>query len=47
MNKFYSLNIKEINTLTSNSVEIKFEIPSDILDKFKFKAGQYITIKHT
>ena len=46
MNKFYSLNIKEINTLTSDSVEIKFEIPSDISEKFKFKAGQYITIKH-
>ena len=46
MNKFYSLNIKEINTLTSDSVEIKFEIPSDISDKFKFKAGQYITIKN-
>jgi len=46
MNKFYSLNITEINTLTSDSVEIKFEIPSDISEKFKFKAGQYITIKH-
>ena len=32
MNKFYSLNIKEINTLTSDSVEIKFDIPSDITE---------------
>lgn len=46
MNKFYSLNITEINNLTSESVEIKFEITSDISEKFKFKAGQYITIKH-
>ena len=46
MNKFYSLNIKEINTLTLDSVEIKFEIPSDISEKFKFKAGQYITIRN-
>ena len=46
MNKFYSLEIKEINTLTSDSVEIKFEIPSDISEKFKFKAGQYITIRN-
>ncbi|MAX69337.1 MAG: flavodoxin reductase [Flavobacteriales bacterium] len=46
MNKFYTLNITEINTLTSDSVEIKFGIPSDISSKFKFKAGQYITIKH-
>ena len=47
MNKFYSLNITEINTLTSDSVEIKFEIPSDISEKFKFKAGQYITIRNS
>ncbi|MDG1719573.1 MAG: FAD-binding oxidoreductase [Flavobacteriales bacterium] len=46
MNKLYTLNITEINTLTSDSVEIKFGIPSDISSKFKFKAGQYITIKH-
>ena len=35
MNKFFSLNIKEINDITSDSVEIKFEIPSDISEKFK------------
>ncbi|SVD96852.1 uncharacterized protein METZ01_LOCUS449706, partial [marine metagenome] len=46
MNKFYSLDIKEINPLTLDSVEIKFDIPSDISEKFKFKAGQYITIKN-
>ena len=46
MNNFYSLDIKEINSLTSDSVEIKFDIPSDIEEKFKFKAGQYITIRN-
>jgi len=46
MNKFYSLDIQEINLLTLDSVEIKFHIPSDIKEKFTFKAGQYITIRH-
>ena len=46
MNKFFSLAVTDINILTKDSVEIKFEIPSDILEEFKFKAGQYITIKH-
>ena len=46
MNKFYSLEIQEINPLTSDSVEIKFDIPSDISEKFKFMAGQYITIRN-
>jgi len=46
MNKFYPLKIEEIRQLTSDSVEIKFQINSDISEKFQFKAGQYITIKH-
>ena len=46
MNKFYPLKIEEIRQLTSDSVEIKFQINSDISEKFQFKAGQYITIKN-
>ena len=47
MNKFYPLKVKEVRKLTDDSVEISFEIPDTLLDKFKFKAGQYITIRST
>jgi len=47
MNTFYPLKVKEVRKLTDDSIEISFEIPDELLDKFKFKAGQYITIKST
>jgi len=47
MNKFYPLKVKEVRKLTDDSVEISFEIPDALLDKFRFKAGQYITIRST
>lgn len=44
MNKFYSLPVSNIKSLTRDSVAISF----DTLDNkvFQFKAGQYITVKH-
>ena len=45
MNKFYPLKIKEIIRETPQAVSISFEIPRDLKDTFKYKAGQYITIK--
>jgi len=47
MNKFYPLKVKEVRKLTDDSKEISFEIPDALLNKFIFKAGQYITIKST
>ncbi len=47
MNIFYSLKVKKVRKLTNDAVEISFEIPTELLDMFKFKAGQYITIKST
>ena len=46
MNSFYPLKVSQIRALTTNAVELKFEIPADLESKFNFKAGQYITIKH-
>jgi len=46
MNSFYPLKVSQIRALTSNAVELKFEIPVELKSKFNFKAGQYITIKH-
>ena len=46
MNSFYSLKVSQIRALTTNAVELKFEIPAELYSKFNFIAGQYITIKH-
>ena len=46
MNSFYLLKVSQIRALTTNAVELKFEIPAELKSKFNFKAGQYITIKH-
>jgi ring-1,2-phenylacetyl-CoA epoxidase subunit PaaE len=45
MSKFYQLKIKKINKNTNNAVIIDFNIPQDLKVFFKFKAGQYITLK--
>lgn len=45
MAAFYSLHIKTINKETADAVSIEFEVPYDLQDTFKFKAGQYVTLK--
>ncbi len=45
MNKFYSLNIKEIIRETAQAVSLSFEVPDNLKELFSFKAGQYITLK--
>lgn len=47
MSHFHTLSIKNIERVTSKSVTITFEVPPDLKDTYKFKAGQYITIKAT
>ncbi len=44
MSKFQSLIVSDINNLTSDSVEINFDISKT--SNFDFVPGQYITIKH-
>jgi len=45
MSTFYKLSVKEIKQETKDAVSILFEIPKDLLHKFCFIPGQYITIK--
>lgn len=45
MSTFYPLKIKEIIRETSQAVSLSFEIPEKLKEEFRFKAGQYITIK--
>ncbi len=45
MSHFHPLTVKNIKTLTPNSVAITFGIPKELLQTFDFVPGQYITIK--
>lgn len=45
MSEFHTLTVSEVKKETPNSVAISFEIPSQIKEKYRYKAGQYITIK--
>ena len=46
MSSFHKLTVSEIIKETPNSVTISFLIPELLKEVFRFKAGQYITIKH-
>jgi ring-1,2-phenylacetyl-CoA epoxidase subunit PaaE len=45
MSQFHQLSIKEVQRETDNAVTISFEVPQHLKDNFRFKAGQYITLK--
>ena len=45
MSKFHNLTIKEIKKETLNAVSILFDIPTELKNEFKFKAGHYLNIK--
>lgn len=45
MSKFHTLTIKEIKKETENAVSILFDVPTELENEYKFKAGQYINIK--
>ncbi len=47
MSDFYALPIASVDTLTSNAVALTFDIPAHLKETFSYKAGQYITLKHT
>lgn len=42
---FQSLTIKNIKKETSSSVSIEFDVPSENLNDYSFKAGQFLTLK--
>src|SRR5687768_4733815 len=45
MSKFHQLKVKDVRRETADTVSIAFEVPEQEKDHFKFKAGQYLTIK--
>lgn len=44
-NKFYTIKVSEIIKETEDTNTLYLEIPKDLSDLFKYKAGQYLTLK--
>lgn len=47
MSQFHKLRIKEIHKETDKCVTISFDVPENLKKIFRFKAGQYLTLKTT
>lgn len=47
MSQFHKLVINELQKETEDCVTISFQVPSELTETYKFKAGQYITLKTT
>lgn len=47
MPKFYPLKVKDLYKDTEQCSVIEFAIPEDLKGKFKYKAGQYLTLRET
>ncbi|MBO0330948.1 ferredoxin--NADP reductase [[Muricauda] lutisoli] len=46
MSESHALKITAVEKLTPNAVALTFDIPENLKDVYRFKAGQYITLKH-
>lgn len=42
----YTLVVRSVEPLTPDSVRISFDIPDDLREQFRFRAGQHLTIHH-
>jgi ring-1,2-phenylacetyl-CoA epoxidase subunit PaaE len=42
---FHALKISDIRRETEDTVSISFEIPSDLLEAYQYKSGQYLTLR--
>lgn len=42
---FNTLTVKELRKLTKDSVEVTFEVPSDLVDDYDYAPGQYVALR--
>jgi ring-1,2-phenylacetyl-CoA epoxidase subunit PaaE len=45
MSSFHKLSIKNITRETDKAISVSFNVPENLKDTFRFRAGQYITLK--
>ena len=43
--KFHALPVKEVIKETKDAISIVFDVPADLKDTFRYKAGQYLTLQ--
>lgn len=44
---FHRLSVAAVEQLTPDAVAISFDVPADLRDTFRYKAGQYVTLRLT
>ncbi|MGJ8683914.1 MAG: 2Fe-2S iron-sulfur cluster-binding protein [Nonlabens sp.] len=44
---FHKLTIQQVTKVTPQAVEIRFDIPENLLESFSYQSGQYLTLKAT
>jgi ring-1,2-phenylacetyl-CoA epoxidase subunit PaaE len=47
MARFHSLIVQDIHQETADSIVVRFEVPSELREEFRFAHGQYVTLKLT
>jgi ring-1,2-phenylacetyl-CoA epoxidase subunit PaaE len=45
MSRFHTLRVKDVKKETPETVSVELDIPQELKDVFRFKAGQYLTFK--
>ncbi|MDP4231595.1 MAG: FAD-binding oxidoreductase, partial [Bacteroidota bacterium] len=45
MSKFHPLKVKQINRETPEAVSLGFDVPSDLKEDYRYKQGQYLTLR--
>lgn len=45
MSKFHSLKVNNIHRETADAVSVSFEVPAALASEYKYKQGQYLTLK--
>src|SRR5688500_11533613 len=45
MSRFHTLKVKDIRRETAEAVSVAFDVPPQFQPEYKFKQGQYITLK--
>jgi len=45
--KFHPLVVKDVRPETADCVSVALDVPSDLREEFRFKAGQYLTVRAT
>ncbi len=45
--RFHTLTVREVRRLTSDSVEVAFAVPDDLVDDYGYSPGQYVALRTT